>query len=67
MFKNEWYKKFNNEKATIFNFGLIIIALYTETTPLEAEIYNYEKCCLTEKFDKYLKLFTQFQLNSKNS
>ncbi|CAD8118970.1 unnamed protein product [Paramecium sonneborni] len=58
-------KQFNNEKATIFNFGLILIALYTEVTPYEAEIYNYEKCCLTEKFDKYLKLFTQFNLNKK--
>ncbi|CAD8116238.1 unnamed protein product [Paramecium sonneborni] len=57
------YKQFNNEKATIFNFGLIMISLYTEVTPYEAEIYNYEKYCLTEKFDKYLKLFTQFNLN----
>ncbi|CAD8094901.1 unnamed protein product [Paramecium primaurelia] len=58
-------KTFNNEKATIFNFGLIMIAIYTETTPYEAEIYNYEKCCLTEKFDKYINLFTQFHLNKK--
>lgn len=32
-----------------------MVTLFTGITPHKGEIYNYDKCCLTEKFDSYIK------------
>ncbi|KAM3136727.1 hypothetical protein pb186bvf_011172 [Paramecium bursaria] len=54
--KTTHIKNFNNQKATVFNFGIIMVYLLTQIHPMNALIYNYDLGRLTNHFDNYINL-----------